>query len=255
MKNIWNKNKYRLIALGIIFGLWWIASLIYPPLIIPKITTVFESIGKIVINPNMLIELLRTVERLAIGLLIGISIGSLLGLFAGISKIFKQICKPIIDIIQVVPPVSWLVLAIIWFGCNGRASIFIVLMAIIPTMFICTADGVASINSKHLEMAKVFNLSFGKKLRYVMIPSVVPRFMSGFRISLGTGCKTVVMGEVLTTATGIGGQIMKARMNIEPENLIAWTIILVVIYYVVSGISKLITGRGESNNGKTLRNK
>lgn len=46
------------------------------------------------------------------------------------------------------------------------------------------------------------------------------------------------MGEVLTTTTGIGGQIMTARLNIEPETVIAWTVIVVVIYYITvySGI-------------------
>lgn len=253
MKELWNKNKYRLIALGIILGLWWAASRIYPPLIVPGIGKVFECIGRILIDRKMLVELLRTVERLAIGLAIGMVTGCILGFFAGISRIFRQICKPIIDIIQVVPPVSWLVLAIIWFGYNGRASIFIVLMAIIPAMFICTADGIRGIDRKNLEMAKVFELSFSKKLRFIMIPSVIPSFMSGFRISLGTACKTVVMGEVLTTASGIGGQIMKSRMNIEPENLIAWTIILVGIYYIASGASRLISGRKGSNNGKPVR--
>ena len=42
---------------------------------------------------------------------------------------------------------------------------------------------------------------------------------------MGMACKTVVMGEVLTTTSGIGGQIMTARLNIEPETVIAWTVI------------------------------
>ena len=60
MKELWNKNKYRLIALGIILGLWWAASRIYPPLIVPGIGKVFECIGRILIDRKMLVELLRT---------------------------------------------------------------------------------------------------------------------------------------------------------------------------------------------------
>ncbi len=147
---------------------------------------------------------------------------------------------PVLGIIQVVPPISWLILAIIWFGLNGRASIFIVVMAVVPTMFICISDGITAIDKRLLEMGDVFGFSTFKKLRYIMIPSVLPYFGSGLKIAVGMACKTVVMGEVLTTTTGIGGQIMTARLNIEPETVIAWTVIVVGIYYVSLFAGKMV---------------
>lgn len=82
-----------------------------------------------------------------------------------------------------------------------------------------------------MEMGAVFGFAVWKKLRYILIPSVAPYFISGLKIAVGMACKTVVMGEVLTTTSGIGGQIMTARLNIEPETVIAWTVIMVGIYY------------------------
>ena len=46
--------------------------------------------------------------------------------------------------------------------------------------------------------------------------------------------------QVLTTTSGIGGQIMTARLNIEPETVIAWTVIMVGIYYAVVFAGKLL---------------
>ena len=48
------------------------------------------------------------------------------------------------------------------------------------------------------------------------------------------------MGEVLTTTSGIGGQIMTARLNIEPETVIAWTVIVVGLYYVWVWMGKMV---------------
>ena len=86
----------------------------------------------------------------------------------------------------------------------------------------------------------MFGFAVWKKLRYILIPSVAPYFISGLKIAVGMACKTVVMGEVLTTTSGIGGQIMTARLNIEPETVIAWTVIMVGIYYVAVLAGKLV---------------
>lgn len=231
MKKCITANKYKLAALLIVLGLWWCLSRVYSPLVVPPIGSVALKVLEILKSPNLWTEIGRTVLRLIYGLGIGVGIGCIAGLIGGCIREIKQLLIPVLGIIQVVPPISWLILAIIWFGLNGRASIFIVVMAVVPTMFICISDGIAAIDKRLLEMGDVFGFSSFKKLRFIMIPSVLPFFGSGLKIAVGMACKTVVMGEVLTTTTGIGGQIMTARLNIEPETIIAWTVIVVGIYY------------------------
>ncbi len=231
MKKCITANKYKLAALLIVLGLWWCLSRVYSPLVVPPIGSVALKVLEILKSPKLWAEIGRTVLRLIYGLGIGVGIGCIAGLIGGCIREIKQLLIPVLGIIQVVPPISWLILAIIWFGLNGRASIFIVVMAVVPTMFICISDGIAAIDKRLLEMGDVFGFSSFKKLRFIMIPSVLPYFGSGLKIAVGMACKTVVMGEVLTTTTGIGGQIMTARLNIEPETVIAWTVIVVGIYY------------------------
>jgi NitT/TauT family transport system ATP-binding protein len=51
-------------------------------------------------------------------------------------------------------------------------------------------------------------------------------------VALGSSWKIAVMGEVFTTSDGIGGMIKLARLNVEPENIIAWSIVVVMLFYV-----------------------
>ena len=241
MRQCISENKYRITACLIVFGLWWGMSRIYSPLVVPPIDAVAREIMEILTSQKLWKEILNTVMRLLTGLSIGMGIGCLTGLAGGLWHPFRGTWKPILGIIQVIPPISWLILAIIWFGYNGRASIFIVVMAVVPSVFICISDGIAAIDKKLVEMGCVFRFSLWKKLRYIYIPSIAPYFFSGLKISMGVSCKTVVMGEVLTTTSGIGGQIMTARLNIEPETVIAWTVIVVVIYYLSVLAGKLVS--------------
>lgn len=239
MKPCITANKYRIAAAALVLGLWWGMSKLYSPLVVPPIGMVAAKVVEILRSAKLWVEIGKTLVRLACGLGIGIGIGCLMGLFGGVLRSVRELVQPVLGIIQVVPPISWLILAIIWFGFNGRASIFIVVMAVVPTMFICISDGIASIDRKLMEMGVVFGFSILKKLRYILIPSVAPYFVSGLKIAVGMACKTVVMGEVLTTTSGIGGQIMTARLNIEPETVIAWTVIMVGIYYAAVLAGKL----------------
>lgn len=239
MKPCITANKYRIAAAVLVLGLWWGMSKLYSPLVVPPIGMVAAKVIEILRSARLWAEIGKTLVRLACGLGIGIGIGCLMGLFGGVLRSVRELVQPVLGIIQVVPPISWLILAIIWFGFNGRASIFIVVMAVVPTMFICISDGIASIDRKLMEMGVVFGFSILKKLRYILIPSVAPYFVSGLKIAVGMACKTVVMGEVLTTTSGIGGQIMTARLNIEPETVIAWTVIMVGIYYAAVLAGKL----------------
>ena len=223
----------------LVMAFWWGMSQIYSPLVVPPIGSVAEKLKSILSSVKLWKEILNTMVRLLWGLGIGTVLGCLTGLAGGLYRPFKEIWKPILGIIQVVPPVSWLILAIIWLGYNGKASIFIVVMAVTPTIFISISEGIGAIDQKLTQMGNVFQFPFWKMLRYIYIPSIAPFFFSGLKIAVGTACKTVVMGEVLTTTSGIGGQIMTARLNIEPETVIAWTVVVVGLYYVWVWLGKL----------------
>lgn len=239
MKACITKNRYFLLAALSVLGFWWAMSLIYSPLVVPPIGLVLKKTGEILTSAKMWREIGNTVLRLLSGLSIGMAFGCGTGLVGGLWKPFRETWKPVLGIIQVIPPISWLILAIIWFGFNGKASIFIVIMAVVPAVSICIADGITAMDRKLLEMGTVFGFSAWGKIKYVILPSLSPYFYSGLKIAVGTACKTVVMGEVLTTTTGIGGQIMTARLNIEPETVIAWTVIVVGIYYGAVGLGTL----------------
>ena len=230
----------RLISAALILGLWQLATLFFPPLVVPPISKVLLRLWEIVTGESFLPTVLRTLWRLATGLGIGITLGSLLGLLCGLSRAAEDIMLPMVSVFQSVPPVCWVVMALVWFGFNGKPCIFIVATATIPTMVINLCHGVRGIDPELLEMARLYRFSRGKTLRHVVLPSVRPYFQSALEIVISGGWKLVVMGEVLTTSTGIGGAITTARLNIEPDAIIAWALLLVIFCFATQKLLKLL---------------
>jgi len=231
-KEITQKYAYKVLSFLLILTVWKVLSTRFSPLVVPTISSVFESLLEIFMSEELLKMIFLTVIRLLIGLTIGVGIGLVTGILMGSSKIFKEILFPIIGLFQTIPPVSWVVLALVWFGFNGRPAIFIVVTSTLPIIAINVYEGISSIDQRLVEMAKLYKYSKEKRFIHVVFPSIMPYFNSAFRIALGSGWKIAVMGEVLTTSDGVGGMIKLARLNVEPENIIAWSIVIVILFYI-----------------------
>lgn len=234
---------YRAIPLVLFLGLWQFATLFFSPLVLPPIPNVVQKLVEIIGGEKFWPTVSVTILRLIAGLGIGVLIGSVIGLLFGLSKTVEEMFSPFIGILQTVPPVSWVVLALAWFGFNGKPCIFIVATASIPTMVINLCSGIRSIDPGLIEMAHLYRFSQWKILRHIIIPSVQPYFRSALEIVIGGGWKLVVMGEVLTTNSGIGGAITTARLNIEPDAIIAWAVLLVFFCFVTQKLLRLAVCR------------
>ncbi|WP_099469478.1 ABC transporter permease [Konateibacter massiliensis] len=227
-----NKLFDKAIAIAIVFSAWKILTCFFPPLVVPTIESVVKELTEICVTGTLYNTIKITMVRLVIGLTIGVILGLILGIMMGYVPRIKGILMPIIGILQTVPPVSWVVLALVWFGFNGKPVVFIVVISSLPIIAINVCQGIEQIDKRLMQMAKLYHFSKINKLRHVILPSIFPYFETSFRVALGSGWKIAVMGEVLTTSDGIGGMIKLARLNIEPENIIAWSIIIVLLFYI-----------------------
>lgn len=237
---IGNRRFNVLLTVAIALAAWWVLTRLYSPLVVPTMGSVAAKLAAIAASPELLHALWLTVVRLLAGLGLGVLAGTLVGAVLGFSPRLHEIFRPFVGLLQSVPPVSWLILALIWFGYNGQASVFIVAAATLPIMTANIVEGVRAIDVRLVQMARLYRFSRRKRLLHVVFPSVLPYFRAGLQISLGTGSKTVIMGEVLTTSSGIGGEIANARLTIEPESVVAWTVVIVALYYLFNNIAALL---------------
>ncbi len=234
------KNKNVLIAIVLIVGLWYLLSLFNNENVVPKPISIFKYLCKIFTDVEMLKNIGITFTRLSIAMAISIIGGILIGIIVSSIKVLKDVVREMLSIIQVIPPVSVLIMAIMWFGLTGIPAIFIVTFSLIPIISISVIDAVDDIDDKILEMAKVFSISKFDVIYKIYIPAIKSRLWTAIGVGLTMGSKIIVMGELLTTSSGIGGKIATARLNIEPEGVIAWTVVVIMLYYILDYFVGLI---------------
>ena len=88
-------NKILSFLLIIIF--WFILSKIYPPIVVPSVRQVWESIKGILLDITLLKEILTTIIRLFIGFSFGLIFSIIFSLIITRSKLLGDIFYPIIE--------------------------------------------------------------------------------------------------------------------------------------------------------------
>ncbi len=238
-----NKSKDVVKAIILVLGLWFLLSIFNSPHVIPPIKSVVLKLIEIFTSLEMLKNIGITFVRLFIAMTISILLALTVGILAAMIKPLKDIIREMLKIFQVVPPVSVLIMAIMWFGLNGTPAIFIVIFSLIPLISIQVIDAIDNIDNKLLEMARVFKFSKLDLIFKFYIPAIRAQIWTAITVGVTMGSKVLVMGEVMTTSTGIGGRITTARLNLEPESVIAWTIVMLCLYYILENLLGIIKKR------------
>lgn len=223
-------EKIKNIALSTlaILLIWQLLTLVYNPIVLPTPRATFYEFYQIITHDSFWMQVFITLNRLISGLLLAIVFGVATGIVIGSNEKLRQLFEPVFQIVQSTPPISWLVLAMIWFGLDGQAVVFIVFVACLPILIVNVLEGFKNIDMKLVEMGYIYKLSKRKMVTEITLPSLVSYIKSGIIIAVGLGWKLVIMGEVLSTSDGIGAQITSARLNIDTAKVFAWTFVVII---------------------------
>jgi NitT/TauT family transport system permease protein len=211
---------------------WQGLAFFYTPLILPGPVLTLRTLAGIIGGKSFLTAALVTLKRLGVGILAAVAAGGVSGMLMGYSRRLKEALESLIFLIQAVPPILLMTLAMIWFGLDGRATVFIVFICGLPVMAVNVKEGFENIDPKLLEMGRMFKFSRRKMLTEIIIPSLSAYFKSGLIVVMGLGWKVAVMGEVLGSGSGLGSQISDARVNLETEKVFAWGIVVIILCYL-----------------------
>ncbi|MGH2611494.1 MAG: ABC transporter permease subunit, partial [Rhabdochlamydiaceae bacterium] len=107
--------------------------------------------------------------------------------------------------------------------------------------------GVKSIPSDLVEVAKTYRITGLQKLRKIILPAILPAFITGSITAWGGGWNALVLSEYITfnkqtlSVQGIGALMNKSAYDIGSVTLL--TLIIVVMVCVVVGMNRLVWRR------------
>jgi NitT/TauT family transport system permease protein len=217
-----------------------------PPYILPAPSVIA---GKLVSDWDILgPALLFTLETTTLALIAAVLGGGALAILFAQSRVIERSLFPYAVVLQVTPIVAVAPLIIIWVD---NTLVALLICAWIVAFFPILSNTTVGLNSADRNLAALFQIygaSRWQVLRFLRLPSAMPYFLAGLRISGGLSLIGAVVAEFVAGAggreSGLAYRILEAGYRIDVPRMFAALFLIsvtgVAIYLLLSGLSHLV---------------
>lgn len=174
------------------------------------------------------------------GFVSAVILGILFGILSGNSRFFKIFTSPISRLIRSVPVAAFIVLAWLWIP-SDLIPAFIAFLMVFPIIWLQVENGLLSVDSKLVEMARVMGMNKKDIILNIKLPTLLPALRNACITGLGFAWKSGVAAEVICNPTGsIGALLSNAKSNIEFNRVFAIVLTIVILSLILENIIKLL---------------
>lgn len=216
-------------GLFLLLALWQAGHHAYGAIILPAPLAAIKALWNMIEDGRALPAAWATAGRALGGFLASALIGAALGVAAGLSPAAARAARPVVTVLLGIPPIAWIVLALLWFGMSGAAPVFTVWVATFPLAFAGAVEGVRTLDKGLEDMAAAFGASRWLTLWEVHLPHVLSYLFPAWVTGLGTAWKVTVMAELLGSRDGIGAGLALARVHLDTAEALGWVVLVVAL--------------------------
>lgn len=228
-----NKILTSLFSLSILFLAWQLFAFVADmPYLVPSVPSIFYTLKSLVTTSAFYHSLFATLIRGICGMLLSLAVAGMASILFSKKEWLYEIFRPFLSIMRSVPVISFILLALIFLEPES-IPIFIAFLTMFPLL---TENLTKGIRNQHTElgtMGRLFRISSLNRFTQIIYPQLKPFLYSGLASAAGFGWRAIIMGEVLAQCQwGIGGEMKRAQLFIAVPQLIAWTVMAILISFL-----------------------
>lgn len=170
--------------------------------------------------------------RLLIGFGAALVMGVVLGLVIATIRTLDEGIGTILLGLQSIPSIAWLPLALLWFGLDQRAIVFIVFIGSFLPIVQGTISGVKQVPELLRRVGRVMGARGLFYNRTVVFPASLPLIVTGARMGWSFGWRSLLAGELLVSGVGLG-QVLEMGRNLSDMEMVLSVMIVISVLGVV----------------------
>lgn len=166
-------------------------------------------------------HILVSTVRVLGGFFLAVVVTVPLGLLFGASPVLRAAFDPILSIIRPLPSLSWIPLAILWFGLGEQQKYFIVFIGSFSISLLYVIEATKSSDIILIRAARNLGAGNVAVMREVIFPGSLPYILGGLKVVLGVSWACVISAEMIGASSGLGFLIWEGKAwNNMPQVLL-----------------------------------
>lgn len=202
-----------------------------------------QSLWDLLVTGSLLPHIGVSVKRVVVGLLLGSAAGVPLGILLGTQGWLERTVSPVLQLVRMISPLSWMPIAIMVFGIGDAPVYFLLGVATLFPIMLNTRSGITLIDRKWVLAVRSLGANRWQLVRTVYLPAVVMHTLTGFRLAVGLAWIVLVPAEMLGVSAGLGYYILDTRDRLAYSEMMAVILVIGVLGYCFDLTARLLVAR------------
>jgi sulfonate transport system permease protein len=189
--------------------------------LMPPPSRIFATLADLARSGELWTHVLATLWRVMAGFALGAAAGTVMGALSGSSETVRRIVDPTLQSLRAVPSIAWVPLFLLWLGIFEASKVALIAVGVFFPVYLGVASAIEDIDRKLIEVGRVFRLGRLAMVRRVLLPAVLPAWLTSLRSGLGLGFMFVVAAEFMGASEGLGYLLTDGQQMGRPDRILA----------------------------------
>ena len=234
---VWGGTWPVLLAIAIVLAIWQLIHLSgWKKNIFPGPGATLSNLWGQVHTSLLWHAIATTAERAVIGFGLAVLIGGVIGALVSRIRPLRAAVGSLITGLQTMPSIAWFPFAIILFGINTTAILFVIILGAAPSIANGLIAGVDYTPPLLLKAGTMMGLRRLSLWRYLILPASLPAFVAGLKQGWAFAWRSLMAGELLVTIANqpsLGVLLSTDQDQSDMQSAIAIIIVILILGIVV----------------------
>ncbi len=201
-----------------------------------KVAKALISDRKIIMNHS-----LYTLQEALYGLVIGITLAFITATLMDHFLVLNRAFYPIMIITQTIPTIAIAPMLVLWMGFGMAPKITLVVVTTFFPITVGLLDGYRSVDRDSVDLMRSMGAGKLQIFRHLKVPSALPHFFSGLKVSASYAVVGAVISEWLGGFNGLGVYMTRVKKAYAFDKMFAVIIFIVIISLLLMLLVNIIS--------------
>ncbi len=207
-ERVYNVDAVRKIAILLILaGIWQVyATWLNNDLLFPTFMSTVSAFQDAILNGDLMTRMLASIKVLLIGYSTGLTMAMLMTVIAMTSRIGTDLLETLTAMLNPLPAIALLPLALIWFGLGTTSLVFVLVHSVLWPVSLNTHSGFLAVSNTLRMVGRNYGLTGFGYVTKILIPAAFPSILTGLKNGWAFAWRTLIAAElVFGVSSGTGG--------------------------------------------------
>ena len=216
---------------AIFFGLWDLSarSGLAPELLLPTPWAVATALVRLIEHEGFLYDIAVSVYRILASFVVASALAVPLGILTGSFRTVEAFVNPLVSAWRYLPAPSFIPLLLMWFGTGDLQKLALLFIGVVWFLITLIMDHTKAVRQELIETSVTLGADRRQVLWTVVVPAVLPDIVVAMRQMLAVSWTYLVIAEIVTSTTGIGAMMMRAKRFVHTDEIMAGILVIGIL--------------------------